>query len=113
MPGELSHIPTIPQSHNVRKPHSPQRLLHECEIRAKGGKIVMRNILPKPRGDVRKHLPQWREYFSCHKNEQTLRFKVYLIWIVSDATANPGLGLGIHSNLFYWPILCSDSLTHR
>lgn len=93
MPGELSHILTVPQSYNVGKPHSPQRLFHECEVRAKGGKIIMRNVLPKPREDVRKHFPQRREYFSCHKTEQTLRFKVYLIWIVPDATANLVLDL--------------------
>lgn len=38
---------------------------------------------------------------------------VYFIWIVPDATTNPGLGLGIHANLFHWPILGSDLLTHR
>lgn len=79
---ESSHIPTILQvMMSVSLP-----VTRDCfvgnEVRAKRGEIVMRSILPKPREDMKKHLPQWRECFSCHKTERTLRFKVLLIWIV-------------------------------
>lgn len=85
VPGELSFPnqgTTIPQGRMSGR-LSHQRLQHECGVRAKGGEY-----LTYAKG-VRKHLPQWRAHLSCHSTEQTLRCKVYLIWILLNAQCQP------------------------
>lgn len=50
---------------------------------------TIKKIAPKLRGDVKKHLLQWRKYLSHHKTEQILRVKVYFIWIFLDTQSQP------------------------